>query len=589
MNLTNPTFNSQIESAHHRNAKTIVLSGGEALLRAFEAAGGNAAFGIASGKLTPVMEALSRSSVTRFIGVRHEGAASLMAAGSMAGTGKIALALGELGPGGGNLVSGIASAYSNNLPVLAVTSGNALFISRPSRGSLMDIELEDLFKPITRLSETVFDARRIPELVRLAIRTAMTGRPGPVHLNIPADVLMQKVEFPLAAFDPAGFALPAQASPGTDAIAEAIRRLKSARRPLIIGGGGSVLSGVTEELTALADRLDAAVTATQMGIGLVPSDHPRFIGHGGYVGGDAVVRALRDADVVLALGCRFSSWFWQQGAVMLSPSADLIQVDTDPAQIGRNRHATLGIVADARQTAKALIEALPDQSGDHLRPWVSDLKRDYEEFRTRIATAAKDSKALAHPALLVAKTASLLDERAIVVYDGGHTTFWNNELPVSAPRTRFHEPGLGQLGFGLAYALALQAAFPDRRVINTTGDGSFGFTVQELDTARRERLPVITIVHNNSAWGVIREGQSKQGFEFATSLDDTDYAAIARGFGCYGVSVNHPNGLSTAFSEAVASGLPAVLDCRVAFVPHHMMTNFAQSVKSAGSAEPLPW
>lgn len=589
MNFTNSAFNSGAIQALNGSTDTVVLSGGEALLRAFEAAGGNAAFGIASGKLTPVMQALSRSEVTRFVGVRHEGAASLMAAGSMAGTGRIAMALGELGPGGGNLVSGIASAFSNNLPVFAVTSGNALHISRPSRGSLMDIELQDLFKPITRLSETVFDARRIPELVRLAIRTALVGRPGPVHLNIPADILMQRVAFPVAAFDPAAFALPAPAAPDAAAIDEAIARLKSAQRPLIIGGGGCVLAGMTGELTDLAEALDAAVTTTQMGIGLVASDHERFIGHGGLVGGDAVVRALRDADVVLSLGCRFSSWFWRNGEVMLSPSASLIQVDTDPAQIGRNRHTALGIVADARQTAKALIDSLPSPSRDQRRPWVEDLKKMHDSFLARVSATARNTATPAHPALLVEKTAALLGDDALVVYDGGHTTFWNNDLPVSAPRTRFHEPGLGQLGFGLAYALALQAAYPDKRVINTTGDGSFGFTVQELDTARREGLPVINIIHNNAAWGVIREGQSKQGFEFGTSLEETDYAAIAEGFGCFGARVNHPDGLSTAFAEAVASGLPAVLDCRVAFVPHPMMANFAQSVKAPGESDPLPW
>ena len=159
---------------------------------------------------------------------------------------------------------------------------------------------------------------------------------------------------------------------------------------------------------------------------------------------------------------------------------------------------------------------------------------------------------------------------ALAVYDGGHTTFWSNDFtPVHAVRTRLHEPGMSHLGFGLPFALAMQLQHPGRPVFNITGDGSFGFTLQELDTARRYRLPVITIVHNNAAWGIIRAGQRKQlDFELATGLEDTDYAAIARGFGCHGGVVTQPEQLGPAISRARAWGLPAVLDCHTRFVPH---------------------
>jgi len=565
------------------------LTGGEAVIRSFQAAGGRFAFGIASGKLTPVMAALSRANAPRFIGVRHEGSASLMAAGSMAGTGQIALALGELGPGGGNLVSGVASAFSNNLPLLALTSGNVLAASRPTRGQLMDIDLESLFRPITRFSETAIDGRRIPELIRTAVRAAHGPRPGPVHLNIPADILAGLHPYAPEAFDPVYWQQPSPAAPDPRAIAQAVALLVRAERPLIIGGGGAIMAGVTDGLVRLADRLDAAVTATQMGIGLVPSAHPRFIGQGGTIGGPAVIEALEQADVVLALGCRFSSWFWRGGRAIMAPEAQLVQVDTDPNTIGRIRAAEIGIQADAALTIDALLDALPPRSSGEPGAWPSGLRRRWEAHRESIALTANLPTTPAHPGLLTARTAALLPDDALVVYDGGHTTFWNNDLPVRAPRERFHEPGLGQLGFGLAYALALKAAYPDRLVLNTTGDGSFGFTVQELDTARRENLPVISLIHNNEAWGVIREGQAVQGFDFATSLSGTDYAAIARGFGCFGARVEHPDDLPAAFAAAVASGLPAVLDCRVAFVAHPTMSSFVASGKPAAPTAPLPW
>jgi acetolactate synthase-1/2/3 large subunit len=186
--------------------------------------------------------------------------------------------------------------------------------------------------------------------------------------------------------------------------------------------------------------------------------------------------------------------------------------------------------------------------------------------------AAADTDPVMHPAALadaVGRCLGALPDDPLVVYDGGHTSFWSNDLtPVRAPRTRFHDPGMCQLGGGLPWAQALQRLEPGRAVFNLTGDGSFGFTLQELDTARREGLPVVTVIHDNAAWGIIRAGQERAGFELGTSLQGTDYAAIARGFGCHGETVLHAADVGPAIGRALASGLPAVLDCRTRFVPH---------------------
>jgi thiamine pyrophosphate-dependent acetolactate synthase large subunit-like protein len=189
---------------------------------------------------------------------------------------------------------------------------------------------------------------------------------------------------------------------------------------------------------------------------------------------------------------------------------------------------------------------------------------------------ARETTAVMHPAALAHAVGQALPADALAVYDGGHTTFWSNDLtPVYGVRTRFHDPGMSQLGFGLPYALALQWLHPGRPVFNLTGDGAFGFTLQELDTARRLALPVINVIHNNAAWGVIRQGQRMQfDFESGTSLADTDYAAIARGFGCHGEVVEDAADIPAALDRARASGLPAVLDCRTRFVPHPAMPAF---------------
>jgi acetolactate synthase-1/2/3 large subunit len=181
-----------------------------------------------------------------------------------------------------------------------------------------------------------------------------------------------------------------------------------------------------------------------------------------------------------------------------------------------------------------------------------------------------------HPAALADELGRALPRDALVAYDGGHTTFWSNDLtPALEPRSRFHEPGMAHLGFGLPCALALKALHPGRAAVNITGDGAFGFTMAELDTARRLGLAAVTVIHDNASWGVIRLGQSRGGFELGTDLEGTDYAAVARALGCHGERIERPEQVAPALERALASGLPAVIDARVAFVPHPGMRRFA--------------
>ena len=208
--------------------------------------------------------------------------------------------------------------------------------------------------------------------------------------------------------------------------------------------------------------------------------------------------------------------------------------------------------------------------------WVPSLAETRRAYAARLRQT--EPGAPMHPAALAAAIGDVLPADALVTFDGGHTSFWSNDLtPAHAPRTRFHEPGMSQLGFGLPAALALQALHPGRPVVNITGDGSFGFTLQELDTARREGLPVVTIIHDNAEWGVIGLGQRKTyGETFGAALDGTDYAAVARGFGCHGERVTRLEEFAPALARARASGLPAVLDCVTRFEPHPAMPAFGR-------------
>ncbi len=559
--------------ADHTRAATVTLNGAQTLLRLLQAEGVPAVFGIVGGKMAPLLHALSLSD-TPFHGVRHEAAAPIMAAAVFASTGRVAVAIGEMGPGGLNLASGAGVAFNNNLAVLLITTNQHRAASYPHAGMFMDMDTRAVLAPLTKWNAVVHDARRLPELVRTAFRQALSGRPGPVHLDIPQDVLQTQVTWQADEFGlpPSRYRATTGPRPAAALVADAATLLQQARRPLIVAGGGVVHAGADAAVRRLSACLNAPVVPTQMALGVVASSHPAFIGHGGLIAGDAVLAAFDQADVVVAIGCRFSSWMWDALGPLARRRHQLININIDPSALGSPALHCVAMQADARLALDDLLAALPAQTGTG-PGWLASLRSVRAAYDARLAAMVDEPVAAGtpmHPAALAHAVGQALPADALAVYDGGHTTFWSNDLtPVHAVRTRFHDPGMSHLGFGLPYALALQLQHPGRCVFNLTGDGSFGFTLQELDTARRLKLPVITVVHNNASWGVIRMGQKMAlGFEFGTALDGTDYGAIARGFGCHGEVVHDARDIAAAIARARASGLPAVIDCHTRFLPH---------------------
>lgn len=557
----------------------IRLTGAQALVRVLAAEHVPFAFGIVGGKLAPLMHALSQQEAVRFVGVRHEATGPMMAAAVHAGSGRMAVAIGEMGPGGLNLASGMGVALNNNLPLLAITTNQHRAAAYPHSGMFMDLDTRAVFAPLTKWNAVVHDPRRMPELARRAFREALSGRPGPVHLDVPQDVLSGVAEFADDEFDlsPSRYRATTGPRPAASEVQGAARLLRDARRPLVVAGGGVVASGATEAVREIARRLGAPVVPTQMALGVVASDSPHFIGHGGLIAGDAVRAAFEGADVVLSIGCRFSSWMWDERGPFARRQHRTININIDPSALGQPALHEVAMQADAKQALVDLLAALDAHPAIGAESgWLEGIRAVRAGYEAKLGAMASETTEPMHPAALAKAIADALPADALAVFDGGHTTFWSNDFtPVSEVRTRLHEPGMSHLGFGLPFAMALQLQHPARPVVHITGDGSFGFTLNELDTARRAKLPVLTIVHNNAAWGIIRAGQKAQlDFEFATSLEGTDYAAIARGFGCFGETVTRAEDIAPAMERAFASGLPAVLDCRTRFVPHPASPNF---------------
>ena len=558
---------------------TLHLTGAQALVRALAVEHVPYAFGIVGGKLAPLLHAIAQEPQIRFVGLRHEAAGPMMAAAVFAGSGQLAVALGEMGPGGLNLASGMGVACNNNLPLLAITTNQHRAAAYPHNGMFMDMDTRAVLAPLCKWNAVVHDARRIPELVRRAFREALGGRPGPVHLDVPQDVLVSPCLFAGDEFDlaPSRYRATMGARPAAQAVQDAVALLRRARRPLVVAGGGVVASGATDRLRALATRLHAPVVPTPMALGVIATSSPHFIGHGGLIAGDAVKAAFDHADVVVSVGCRYSSWMWDERGALARRSHHHININTDSSALGLSASHEVAMVADATLALQDLLQALGDEPVLAVEAgWLPRIRSVRARYDDKLAVMARDTSATMHPAALAKAIADAMPQDALAVFDGGHTTFWSNDLtPVHAPRTRFHEPGMSHLGFGLPYALALKLQHPGKMVLNLTGDGSFGFTLSELDSARRHGLAVISVIHNNAAWGIIRQGQKMQfGFEFGTGLEETDYAAIARGFGCHGEVVTHAREVAPALARAVASGLPAVLDCRTRFLPHPAMAAF---------------
>ncbi|WP_437773636.1 thiamine pyrophosphate-binding protein [Arthrobacter sp. KNU40] len=560
---------------------TVRLTGAQALVRVLENSDIRNFFGIVGGNLTGIFKELDSRPELNYTGCRHEAAGAFMATAVYNSTGQLAVALGELGPGTLNLASGLGVAFNNNLPMIAISSTWPAEKTTPLVGTMMELDGIAATSAVTKWSARVAVASRIPSLVRWAIREALTGRPGPVHLDIPGDVLKAEHDYNAAELDaPIQHFLPAGRTPADPAqVIEAAKLIGEGRRILLLGGGGVVHADATEEFRRLAAKLGAASTVTQMAIGVVRTDSPDFIGHAGALGGVPVVRAFQEADVVIAVGCKFSSWIKDGNDSLVAgwPLQQLIHIDVDPTAIGRAQPVSVGLVGDAKAILSQLLEAV-GQDAVSDPEWLASLVADQQERERELGRLADDPRL--HPAAVAIEIGAALPEDALVVYDGGHTSFWTNDLtPAFKPRTRFNDPGMAQIGFGTPFALGLKTANPEKAVFNVTGDGSFGFTLQELDTARRYGLAVINVIHNNESWGVIEQGQRNAGFEHGAQLTGTDYAAIARGFGCFGETVTVRSEIGPAIRRALESGLPAVLDVRTWFDPHPNMSYFGGTLR----------
>lgn len=535
-------------------------------------------FGLPAAQVSGVMDGVARDPHFHYLTTRHEEAAGHMAHAIGRLTGTLGVCFATVGPGATNMVPGVAAGWADNIGMLAITGNNQSYNVAPTRDLLQACDQVPLYEPITKWNVLLLDADRAPELIERALRTATSGRPGPVHLDLPCDVGFQRREFDV---DLSPAAAPARTSPDPERIERAAEWLLGARRPLLLAGGGVARAGATDVFRALLDQTGFAATSTLNGKGVVPPAYRGNVGCGGFLGGDSAVRALREADVVLAVGCKFSTWMLadRPPAFPRVKEQRIIQIDVDPDMLGKNIRIDLGIQSDAGRALEALIGALGATGGrvSADADWLDDLNKERGRYRAGVDAIANarvvgGSDVLNEAAVLRA-IAAQLDPEGIVCIDGGQIMQWAHTfIDVHHPDRLLYNPGMGHLGAGLPFANAAKLAFPERQVVHVTGDGAFGCTIQELETAVRHGLNAIHIVCNDSHWGMYRPlGEAVfQNPNFGTKLTDVNYAKVAEGFGCHGERIERLEDLPDAFARAESAGRPAVLEVIVDFTPHPM-------------------
>ena len=542
------------------------INGGDLLIKSLLCENVRYMFGIPGGQLLTIYDAIynwGREHGIDTILLRHEQAAAHAADAWGRVTGTPGVCFGTVGPGATHLVPGIGAAWSDNIPVVAIVPQTSREYTDMSilQGDLDQITM---FKPITKAQRHVVSTDQIPQAVQKAFREATTGRPRPVLLELAEEALLGSIEdVELPECNLTRFSGRVGGDPKL--IQQAVDALINAKKPLILAGGGIHMSDASPELNKLAEYLNIPVGTSVMGIGAIQSEKCIL---GATLTNPAVMRAVSEADCFLILGCKLSFTLGFGDKRFWNPNGILIQVDIDPSIIAKNRTVDLGIVGDCKLVLQQILQEVKNKvsSPRSKSDFLDSMKAIRQKSIDSIIKKAAKEKTPILPERFIKDIFEFMDEDAIVIIDGGDIAVYAVEqidfYKPRPPRSTLQAVGMGHLGTAVAYAVGAKLAKPDKQVIAVCGDGSFLINVQDLDTLVRYKLPAIFVIANNSAWGMIKSGQKlfmKKRF-IDVDIPDTDYVAIAKGFGCYAEKVENPNDLKAALKRAADSKKPAVIE-----------------------------
>jgi len=543
--------------------KMAKMSGAQALLESLEHQKVEVIFGILGGAILPVYDALCGNKKIRHILARHEQCAAHEAEGYARASGRAGICMATSGPGATNLVTGIANAYMDSSPIIALTGQIPASGTNTSymigRDAFQEADIIGITTAITKYSYQPRTVAEIPLMVNNAFYIATTGRPGPVLIDFPKNVQsgMDDVEF-TNKIDLRGYKLPTDPDPAR--ISEASDLLTKAQCPIILAGGGVITAGASDELIKMSDLLMAPVATTFMGKGAFPENNPLSLGSIGMHGNPAANKLLGEADVLLAVGTRFSDRA-TANLDSFAPNAKKIHIDIDNAEINKNIEIDVPIVADAKVSMKMLYAAISQklQKGEG-KAWTKRVKEAKEQLSPLLKELPKDLM----PKALLMELRKLLQENAIVTTEVGQNQMWSAlYFQALKPRTFISSGGLGTMGFGFPAAIGAKVACPDRPVVDIAGDGSFIMSEQELACSVTENIPVTVIVLNNSILGMVAQWQRmlyKRRY-MAVHLGKTpDFVKLAEAYGAQGIRVTSIEEFHKAVKTALTSKVTTVID-----------------------------
>ena len=540
------------------------MDAGLAVIEMLRQEGVSHMFGIVGSSFLDILDPLYDRDDLKFIGVRHEQGAALMADGYSRISGSPSVCLVTNGPGVLNLTYGIASAYVAHSPVVVIAPSASR--SHQNRASTQEFDQVALFKPITKAAFAINKIEVLPEALRHAFRVATSGKMGPVMIDIPRDLLPgAEIEFDLLSPDAYR---PGQTRSRGDLglIEKAAAVLLAAQRPVILAGGGVQWSNAGEVVCRMAELTGAAIVTSYGRADAVPSDHPNYLGHLGRLGSLEGIEAMRQADTILAVGTRLSQSTTFYDNRFIPEDAKIIQIEIDPQEIGRNYPVTVGIEGDAKAVMEGLLEKVREREPRPNQQWVSEIG----DWVARRASRLQDEEKLSgppgspiKPQRVYAELRKVMPRDAIVALDAGLApNYGQDRLNYYEPRSLITSLDLGGLGFSFPAAIGAKFAAPDRPVINFNGDGGFLFNAQEFATAVHYNLPLVTVVMNNGIWGSEKAYQRYAFNERYVGADITNprfdkYAEIFGGVGFY---VERPEDIGNALIEALNCGKPSIIE-----------------------------
>lgn len=528
------------------------LNGSQIVLECLLEQGVDTVFGYPGGSILNIYDALYHySDKIHHILTSHEQGAAHAADGYARATGKVGVCMATSGPGATNLVTGIATAYMDSVPVVAITCN--VGVSLLGRDSFQEVDIAGVVMPITKHSFIVKDITKLAETIRRAFKIAQSGRPGPVLVDITKDVTAAVYEYEAAVPEPVERV---KDTITEEDLSRAVKLIKKSERPMILVGGGAVISNASSELAEFVRKVDAPVADTLMGKGAYDGTKENYTGMLGMHGTKTSNYAVTECDLLIAVGARFSDRV-TGNTKKFAKGAKILHIDVDPAEINKNIISDASVIGDIKEVLAALNSRIEQKSNPE---WMSHILEYKEKYPLRIP------EGLSGP-YVVRRLYEATKGDAVIVTEVGQHQMWAAQFySFQKPRTLLTSGGLGTMGYGFGAAMGAKTGVPEKRVINIAGDGCFRMNINELASAARNRIPVIQVVINNHVLGMVRQWQSLfygKRYSNTTLQDGVDFVKVAEGMGAEGMTVTGREELDEAIRRAFAAEGPFVIDCRI--------------------------